>query len=142
MFSHDLRDPLLHITFRRTVENTSNAELINLAKLAVAGDQIALDTLTTWRPKTAARNLSHAGIKDNQCFYVGSQSGILFYINQSGTCVEVLRTDSPIIQILFHPKREAIVTLMEDMTIAHYLVESSGILTELDRVKLSSRISG
>lgn len=142
MFSHDLRDPLLHITFRRTFESTSNTELLNLAKLAVAGDQVALDTLTTWRPKTAARNLSQAGVKDNQSFYVGSQSGILFYINQSGTCIEVLRTDSPIIQILFHPKREAIVTLMEDMTIAHYLVESSGVLTELDRVKLSSRISG
>ncbi len=141
MFSHDLRDPLLHITFRRTVESTSSSELINLAKLAVAGDQIALDTLTTWRPKTAARNLSH-NVKDNQCFYVGSQSGILFYINQSGTCTEVLRSDSPIIQILFHPKREAIVTLMEDMTIAHYLIESSGELTELDRVKLSSRITG
>lgn len=141
MFSHDLRDPLLHITFRKTVESSSNVELMNLAKLAVAGDQIALDTLTTWRPKTA-RTAINPSVKDNNCFYVGSQSGILFYINQSGTCVEVLRTDSPIIQILFHPKREAIVTLMEDMTIAHYLVETSGALTELDRVKLSSRISG
>lgn len=142
MFSHDLRDPLLHITFRKTVESSSNAELMNLAKLAVAGDEAALDTLTTWRPKTAARNLSHTSVKDNHCFYVGSQSGNLFYINQSGTCVEVLRNDSPIIQILFHPKREAIVTLMEDMTVGHFLVESSGSLTELDRVKLSSRISG
>lgn len=115
---------------------------MNLAKLAVAGDEVALDTLTNWRPKTAARNLSHAGVKDNHCFYVGSQSGVLFYINQSGTCIEVLRNDSPIIQILFHPKREAIVTLMEDMTVGHFLVESSGSLTELDRVKLSSRISG
>lgn len=142
MFSHDLRDPLLHITFRRTVENSTNTELMNLAKLAVAGDQVALDQLTSWRPKTAARNLSHAGIKDNHCFYIGSQSGILFYINQSGTCTEILRTESPITNILFHPKREAIVTMMEDMTISHYLVENSGNLTELDRVKLSSRISG
>lgn len=142
MFSHDLRDPLLHITFRKTVESSSSTELMNLAKLAVAGDEVALDTLTNWRPKTAARNLSHAGVNDNHCFYVGSQSGVLFYINQSGTCIEVLRNDSPIIQILFHPKREAIVTLMEDMTVGHFLVESSGSLTELDRVKLSSRISG
>jgi intraflagellar transport protein 140 len=143
MFSHDLRDPLLYITFRRTVENSTAAELTNLAKLAVSGDEVALDTLTNWRPRTAARNLSHAGVKDNHCFYVGSQSGVLFYINQSGTCTEVLRTDtSPIIQILWHPKRDAIVSLMEDMTVGHYLVESTGNLTELDRVKLSSRISG
>lgn len=143
MFSHDLRDPLLNITFRRTIENSSNDELKNLAKLAVAGDQIALDTLTTWRPKTAARNnLSTVGVKDNHCFYVGAQSGVLFHVNQSGACTEVSRTDSPIIQMLFHPAREAVVTLMEDMTIAHYLVETSGNLTELDRVKLSSKISG
>lgn len=142
MFSHDLRDPLLHITFRKTIESSSSLELINLAKLAVAGDEVALDQLTNWRPKTAARNLSHTVVKDNHCFYVGSQSGILFYINQSGTCTEVFKNDSPIIQILFHPKREAIVTLMEDMTVGHFLVESSGNLTELDRVKLSSRMSG
>lgn len=128
MFSHDLRDPLLHITFRKTVENSTNTELTNLAKLAVAGDEVALDTLTNWRPKTAARNLSHSMVKDNHCFYVGSQSGILFSINQAGTCTEILRSDSsPIIQILWHPKRDAIVTLMEDMTVGHYLVESTGL---------------
>lgn len=142
MFSHDLRDPLLNITFRKTLENSSHTELKNLAKLAVAGDQIALDTITTWRPKTAARTAMATSVKDNHCFYVGAQSGILFHINQSGACTEVLRTDAPITKILFHPTREAIVTLMEDMTIAHYLVESSGHLTELDRVKLSSKISG
>lgn len=38
--------------------------------------------------------------------------------------------------------RDALVVLMEDMTVAHLLVESSGMLTELDRVKLSGRISG
>lgn len=38
----------------------------------------------------------------------------------------------------FFALREAIVILMEDMTIGHYLVEPNGVLTELDRVKLSS----
>lgn len=38
--------------------------------------------------------------------------------------------------------RDALVVLMEDMTVAHFMVESSGHLTELDRVKLSGRISG
>jgi intraflagellar transport protein 140 len=31
---------------------------------------------------------------------------------------------------------------MEDMTVGHYLVESTGSLTELDRVKLSARATG
>lgn len=31
---------------------------------------------------------------------------------------------------------------MEDMTVGHYLVEPSGALTELDKVKLSGRVPG
>ena len=38
--------------------------------------------------------------------------------------------------------REAIVTLMEDLTVGHFLVESNGALTELDKVKLSGRVPG
>lgn len=143
VFTHELRDPVLHITFRRSVKNVFVSEMSNLAKAAVDGDETALDTLTNWRPRTAARGFTHAGVKDNQCFYVGCQSGVIHYITQSGACNEVLRNDfAPITQILWHPKREVIVTLMEDMTVGHYMVESSGALTELERVKLSGRIPG
>lgn len=38
--------------------------------------------------------------------------------------------------------REAIVGLMDDMTVCHFLVESNGSLTELDKVKLSGRVTG
>lgn len=38
--------------------------------------------------------------------------------------------------------RDAVICLMEDMTVTLYLVESTGILTELDRVKLSGRMPG
>lgn len=31
---------------------------------------------------------------------------------------------------------------MEDMTVGHYLVESTGALVELDKVKLSGRVPG
>ncbi|XP_017466425.1 PREDICTED: intraflagellar transport protein 140 homolog [Rhagoletis zephyria] len=143
MFSHDLRDLLLHITFRRTIESELREEMVNLAKAAVAGDDDALDTLTNWRPRTAARSMTHAGVKDNHCFYVGTQNGLMYYINQSGTCTEVLKNNSvPVMQMLWHPKKDAVICLMEDMTIALYLVESTGILTELDRVKLSGNLSG
>lgn len=143
MFTHELRDPVLHVTFRLTVSNLVTNELNNLARAAVAGDEMALDTLTNWRPRTAARGLTHAGVKDNHCFYVGCQSGTVFYFNQSGACTEVLRSEfAPVIQMLWHPKREVIVALMDDMSVGHYMVESSGIVTELERVKLSGRVPG
>lgn len=31
---------------------------------------------------------------------------------------------------------------MEDLTVGHFMVESTGILTELDKVKLSGRVPG
>ncbi|XP_055541505.1 intraflagellar transport protein 140 homolog [Wyeomyia smithii] len=141
MFHHDLRDPLLHITFRRSVESASNRELTNLARAAVAGDEAALDTLTTWRPRTAVRNLAHSSLQDNYCFYACTQAGYLYYINQQGTCTEIIRTDSiPIVQILWHPKQDSIVLLLEDITIGHYEVDGSGQITELDRVKFSGSV--
>ncbi|XP_063697892.1 intraflagellar transport protein 140 homolog [Culicoides brevitarsis] len=143
MFTHDLKEHLLHITFRKTVASPVSAELSNLARAAVGGDESALDTLTNWRPKTAARNLAHSGVKDNHCFFAGTQSGILYYINQGGTCTEVFKSDnSPITQILWHEKREAIVALMEDMSLVHFSVSADGTLNDVDRVKLSGRIPG
>uniref|UniRef100_A0A182S5V1 Uncharacterized protein n=1 Tax=Anopheles maculatus TaxID=74869 RepID=A0A182S5V1_9DIPT len=143
MFNHDLRDPLLHITFRKSIQSASSKELTNLARAAVAGDEAALDQLTSWRPRTAVRNLAHASVHDNYCFYACTQAGILYYINQTGTCTEIVRGDSiPIMQILWHPKQDSIVILMEDITIGHYEVDTNGQITELDRVKLSGKVSG
>ncbi|XP_035773197.1 intraflagellar transport protein 140 homolog [Anopheles albimanus] len=143
MFNHDLRDPLLHITFRRSFQSVSSKELTSLARAAVAGDEAALDQLTNWRPRTAVRNLAHASLHDNYCFYACTQTGVLYYINQTGTCTEIVRGDSvPIMQILWHPKQDSIVILMEDITIGHYEVDGNGHITELDRVKLSGKVAG
>uniref|UniRef100_A0AAG5DP30 Uncharacterized protein n=1 Tax=Anopheles atroparvus TaxID=41427 RepID=A0AAG5DP30_ANOAO len=143
LFNHDLRDPLLHITFRQSIQSASSKELTNLARAAVAGDEAALDQLTSWRPRTAVRNLPHASLQDNYCFYACTQAGILYYINQTGTCTEIVHGDSiPITQILWHPKQDSIVILMEDITIGHYEVDASGQITELDRVKLAGKVSG
>lgn len=143
MFTHDLHDSVLYVTFRHTVHNLISTELNDLARAAVNGSEQALDTLTHWRPKTAARGLTHAGVTDNQCFYVGCQMGGVHYFNQSGTCKEILRSDgSTIMQMLWHPKREVVVTLDEDMMVGYYMVESQGTLTELERVKLSGKVPG
>ncbi|KAH8409514.1 hypothetical protein KR222_007700 [Zaprionus bogoriensis] len=140
MFSHDLREVLLLLCFRRTVESELREEMANLAKAAVAGDENALDTLTNWRPRTAAR--SHAGVRDNHCFYACTQGGVVYYINQGGSCTEIMKSgpqQPAIVQMLWHPKKDAVICLLEDLTITLYLVESTGILTELERVKLSGR---
>lgn len=107
MFSHDLREVLLLICFRLTVESDVREEMANLAKAAVAGDENALDTLTNWRPRTAARSMTHSGVRDNHCFYACTQGGVVYYINQGGACVEVMKCGSlpPIVQMLWHPRK-------------------------------------
>ncbi|EDW77675.1 uncharacterized protein Dwil_GK24432 [Drosophila willistoni] len=144
MFSHDLREALVLVCFRRTVERSEvREEMANLAKAAVAGDEIALDTLTNWRPRTAARGLTHAGVRDNHCFYACTQNGVVYYINQGGACTEVMKSSgATIVQMLWHPKKDAVICLMEDLTVTLYLVESTGLLTELDRVKMSGHGQG
>lgn len=74
-------------------------------RAAVAGDEVALDTLTSWRPRTTARNLPQSNITDNHCFYCGSQTGIVYFFNQSGICIEILKNNVGVTQILWHPKR-------------------------------------
>lgn len=109
-----------------------------------AENESPFDTMTNWRPKTTAHRTGRGGTaKDNYCFYVGCQSGTIYYFNPAGTCSDVLRSGHvPIVQLLWHPKREVIVMLFEDMTVGYYMVESSGGLTELERVKVSGRIPG
>ena len=141
MFSHDLKDALLFIRFRKSIQSNATKELTSLVKAAVSGwyitifsfviycnlfifsgDESALDLLTTWRPRTALRNFSHTTSQDNYCFYTGTQSGTLYYINQVGTCTEIVRSEStPIIQLLWNPKQDSIICLMEDITIGYSL---------------------
>lgn len=107
IFTHDLREVFKYITFRRTICSEAREEMFNLAKAAVAGDETALDTLTNWRPRTAARSVTHnADVKDNYCFFAGTQAGVLYYVNQGGTCTEIQTGQTaPISQMLWHPKK-------------------------------------
>lgn len=48
---------------------------LGLAKAAVNGDETALDIFSDWRPRTTARQFRLHDGNDNQCFFVGTQSG-------------------------------------------------------------------
>lgn len=48
---------------------------VGLAKAAVNGDEAALDIFSDWRPRTTARQFRLHDGNDNQCFFVGTQSG-------------------------------------------------------------------
>ncbi|GJQ73670.1 putative intraflagellar transport protein 140 [Trypoxylus dichotomus] len=139
-FHHDLKECITHLLFRLTVKNL-NFDIEGLAKAAVNGDEQALDIFSNWRPKTTARKFRVQEGNDNLCFYVGTQEGTVYYINQSGACTEVLNTEGmPLSYMLYHPTRDIVVVMMEGLTIGTFSVEPQGQLNELAKVKLSGRI--
>lgn len=66
--------------------------------------------------------------------------GTVYYINQSGNCIEVLNTEgSPLAYMLYHPTRDCLVIMREGFNVEHFSVNMQGNLTELARVKLSGK---
>jgi intraflagellar transport protein 140 len=52
-------------------------DISNLAKMAVAGDQSALDIFSSWRPRTTT-HCPRTVTTDNITFYCAAKSGNLF----------------------------------------------------------------
>lgn len=139
-FHHDLKDSITQVTFRLTIKTSPEYDVEGLAKAAVNGDERALDMFSNWRPKTTARKFRVQDGSDNTCFFVGTQSGVIYYINQGGACAEVLNTEgTPLKYILYHPNSDSIIVMMEGFTIGHFRVDFQGHLSELVKVKMSGR---
>ena len=76
-------------------------DMSSLARAAVAGDERALDLFSSWRPKTGRRGgLGPGAGRENTNFYVGSVSGVIYYLNENGSCMEVLQADGAIRSVL------------------------------------------
>ena len=106
-----------------------------MAKAAVAGDERALDLFSTWRPRTAAP-IAIPTQRDDHSFYIGSTSGIIYFVDAQGQCKEVLNTDGMALYcLLHHTTRDSVVVLTEGLNIGHFQADATtGRLTELTRV--------
>lgn len=66
-----------------------------------------------------------------------------FFVFKGGDCVEVFNTEGiPLNYIVHHPTREAIVVMMESLTIGYFSIDTKGGLTEISKVKLSGKNTG
>ncbi|KAF5302514.1 hypothetical protein FQR65_LT00886 [Abscondita terminalis] len=140
VFHHELKESITHLTFRISVRSHNEYDIEGLAKAAVNGDEHALDIFSNWRPKTTARKFKVQDGIDNHCFFVGTQAGSVYYVNEGGVCREVLNTEGiPLNYVLHHPTNNSLVIMMEGLTIGHFSIDSQGQLTELMKVKLSGR---
>ncbi|XP_050709384.1 intraflagellar transport protein 140 homolog [Eriocheir sinensis] len=143
VFTHELKDPLVQVVYRvnTAADKTLPALDINgLARAAVSGDERALDIFSSWRPRTGHKHLGMMGTaKDNLNFFLGSSTGVLYHVNESGNCVEVLQADGGIKRLLHHESRSLLVVITESLVLGQFSVAVDGSVTEINRVKLSGR---
>ncbi|KAK3865459.1 hypothetical protein Pcinc_025661 [Petrolisthes cinctipes] len=143
VFTHELKDPLVQVVYRvhtNTDKNIPTLDINGLARAAVSGDERALDIFSSWRPRTGHKrlNLAAAG-KDNLNFFLGSSTGVLYHVSESGSCVEVLQADGGIKRLLHHQSRSLLVVITEGMVLGQFSVATDGSVTEVNKVKLSGR---
>ncbi|KOC69370.1 Intraflagellar transport protein 140 like protein [Habropoda laboriosa] len=138
-FHHELKDSFAQIVFK-TIPPKTMMDINGLAKAAVAGDERALDMFSTWRPRTAAPTTVLTQ-RDNHAFYIGTISGVIYFVDNQGQCTEILSTNGAALQFLLHHQtRDSLIIMTEGLNIGHFQADPiTGRLTELTKVKLSSR---
>ena len=66
-------------------------------------------------------------------------SGIIYYLNENGSCMEVLQADGAIKTLLYHAARDVLVVVTESLVVGQFRAEPDGSLAEVGKVKMSSR---
>ncbi|CAH1389189.1 unnamed protein product [Nezara viridula] len=115
-------------------------DLAGLAKKAVAGDERALDIFSAWRPRTAGRRTAVS--IDSTSFYVATNTGSVFHVNESGSKQEVLSSLGNIQLILHHESEDYLLVVLDGLNMNYYSVDTSGSLHEMSKVKLSGSSNG
>ena len=77
--------------------------------------------------------------RENTNFYVGSVSGVIYYLNENGSCMEVLQADGAIRTMLYHDLGDVLVVVTESLVVGQFRVEGDGSLVEVSKVKMSTR---
>jgi intraflagellar transport protein 140 len=89
LFHHELKDQLTGLSFCPSASSESSLNLTGLARAAVAGDEKALDLFSSWRPNMERMQAASSG--ENLNAYAGSANGVIYYLNENGSCMEVLQ---------------------------------------------------
>ena len=88
----------------------SDVDISGLARAAVAGDESALDMFTNMN--TGSRRGSKLeSMSENFNCYAGSASGIIYYLNENGSCMEVLQADGAVKYLLHYPLNDLVIVI-------------------------------
>ncbi|XP_033630790.1 intraflagellar transport protein 140 homolog [Asterias rubens] len=101
-----------------------------------AGNQKALDMF--W--DKSALKLPGSN-NDGLTCYIGGSEGKGYYIDEKGSCTQVLTTDGPIKKMLFNKHRNILVIITKALMLTQYSLSSDGKTIETVKVKLSGKVT-
>ncbi|EEC12043.1 conserved hypothetical protein [Ixodes scapularis] len=136
VFYHELRDSLTDITFRHRYSK-GNTEIGRLARAAVEGDEEALNLFSDWQKLKEDENAREVHMSDSHDFYVGSTTGVIYFVSENGSCGDVLQMDGGVARLVHYAAKDMLVAITDTLVLAQFAIAEDGSLTEQSRVKLS-----
>ena len=70
-------------------------------------------------------------------FFLISSTGVVYLIDESGSCSQVIQADGPIKKILYNEQRNILVVITQFLMLGQYSVGSDGKTTEITKVGIS-----
>ena len=113
-------------------------DISSLARAAVAGDETALD-LFSYHNRRFSQDPPASALTENLNCYAGSASGIIYFLNDNGSCMEVLQADGAVKYLLHYAAKDLLIVITESMVIGQFQMDEDGSIAELSRIKISSR---
>lgn len=138
VFYHELKDNITDVIFKEHKRQAKDEEISRLLKAAVNGDENALNIFCDWRTPVDDRMST---TKDSDELFLSSSSGIVFYINENGNCMDVLQVESGIQKLLFYLEQNRLIIITETLNLIQYEIGEEGNLSEHTKVKLSGKSS-
>ena len=114
-------------------------DINGLARAAVAGDERALDMFTSFNNRRNSQFEASIASAENLNCYAGSASGIIYFLNDNGSCMEVLQADGAVKYLLHYAASNLIIVITETMVIGQFQMDEDGSISEVSRIKISTR---
>ncbi|KAH6943898.1 hypothetical protein HPB50_000452 [Hyalomma asiaticum] len=129
-FYHELRDSLVDLAFRdHRRRRTPNRNLEH------GGDEEEVSLASNWG------NEMSFGLTDDEAtsndFYVGSTTGVIYFVSENGSCGDVYQMDAGVARLLHDVSRDALVVVTDTLTLAQFAIGDDGSLSEQSRFKVS-----
>ena len=110
-------------------------DISGLARAAVSGDENALDMFIHANSggNAAGPTGGNGGPIENLNCYAGSASGIIYFLNDNGSCMEVLQADGAVKYLLHYAHNDLIIVITENMVIGQFQMDEDGSISEVSR---------